>query len=116
MNKPNLDLQALAARLHKLEKRDRIWRLVVVIALLLVILFPAAWFMGEGASLESRSYVLVDSHGKRRAVLGTSEDGSPSLVFYDKDGKILVLANTKDDGTSSLALYDKNGTVLFKAP
>ena len=30
MNKPNLDLQALAARLHKLEKRDRIWRLVVV--------------------------------------------------------------------------------------
>jgi hypothetical protein len=116
MNEANLDLQTLAARLRKLEKRDRIWRLVVVIALLLVIAFPATWFMMEGSSLESRSYVLVDAHGKRRAVLGTSEDGSPSLVFYDKDGRILVLANTKGDGTSSLALYDKNGTVLFKAP
>ena len=116
MNATNQELQALSARLHKLEKRDRIWRLIIVIALLLVIAFPATWFMMEGASLESHSYVLVDSHGKRRAVLGMSEDGSPSLVFYDKDGKILILANTKDDGTSSLALYDKNGTVLFKAP
>lgn len=116
MNEPNPDLQTLAARLHKLEKRDRIWRLIIVIALLLVIAFPATWFMMEGASLESHSYVLVDAHGKRRAVFGTSEDGSPSLVFYDKDGRILILANTKDDGTSYLALYDKNGTVLFKAP
>ena len=116
MNSENADIQTLAARLHKLEKRERIWRLIIVAALLLVLAFPAIWFMMEGAALESRSYVLVDSHEKRRAVLSTSEDGSPSLVFYDKDGKILLLANTKDDGSSSLALYDKNGTVLFKAP
>lgn len=112
----NLDLQTLAARLHKLEKRDRIWRLVVVVALLLVLLFPAAWFMMEGSQLESRSYVLVDSRDKRRAVLSTSEDGSPSLVFYDKDGKIAFIVNTRNDAPSMIALYDKNGQVLFKAP
>ena len=116
MNNENLDMQTLTARLNKLEKRDRIWRLIIVIALLLVLAFPAIWFMMEGAALESRSYALVDSHDKRRAVLSTSQDGSPSLVFYDKDGKILFLLNTKDDGSSSIALYDKNGTVLFKAP
>ena len=39
MSEPQLDLQSMAARLQKLEKRDRIWRLIVVIALLLVIDF-----------------------------------------------------------------------------
>ncbi|RPH96496.1 hypothetical protein EHM69_01195 [candidate division KSB1 bacterium] len=116
MAENNTDLKSLATRVHSLEKQNRIWRIVIIAALIILLMFPLLWFIEEGQKLESKSYVLVDSQGKRRAVLGEDAAGSPNLVFYDKDGKILVLLSTKPDGSSSLGLYDKDGKVLFKAP
>jgi hypothetical protein len=110
------DSQALLRRVVRLEKQNRIWRLVTIVAIIILAAFPILWFAMEQGALESKSFVLVDHQGKRRAVLASDQDGSPSLVFYSKEGKIQVLLNTKPDGTSSIDLYDQSGKVLFKAP
>jgi hypothetical protein len=116
MSDTSSNLAGLTERIAKLEKQNRIWRMFVIIALLIVIAIPLIWFAKEQGNLESQSFVLLDAAGKHRAVLGTSADGSPSLVFYDKDGHILTLLNTKSDGSPSLQLYNKDGSPVFRVP
>lgn len=116
MDLPALDLNTLDARVRRLEKQNRVLRILLLVAVILLAGFPTLWFIFEQGTLESRSFVLVDGAGKHRAVLALSNDGSPSLVFYDKDGKLSILLNSKSDGTAGIGLFDNKGSVLFKAP
>ncbi len=103
-------------RLIAVEKQLRLWKLLTLLCLILWLVVPLGWASFEGGLLESRSFVLTDKQEHHRAVLSTSDDGSPSMVFYDKDGKIIALLGQKADGNPELSLYDSNGKVLFKAP
>ena len=116
MDSQSVTLESLAARLSRVEKQNVAWRIIVIVVIALVVLFGAIWFAGEQGMLETHNFTLLDKSGKQRAVLGLSEDGSPSLVFYDQDGKILVLLTTRADGSSGLEIYDRDKRTLFKAP
>jgi lipopolysaccharide export system protein LptC len=109
-------LEELSQRLRALERQSLRWRVILIVILLVIAAIPVTWFAMEAQTLESKSFVLVDSAGKERATLSVSTDGSPSLVFYDANGKIVAMLHTKPGGSPQLGLYSATGDTLFKAP
>jgi hypothetical protein len=69
--------------------------------------------MGAGRSetrtLEAESFIVKDSSGKVRAVLGTTDPyNAPGLVMYDQEGHANVLLHLTGDGDPGLWLYEKD--------
>lgn len=49
---------------------------------------------------------LVDSHGKRQVVMGTSAEGSPVIWFFDRHGKNRLNLGLYGDGNAEVVLND----------
>jgi hypothetical protein len=56
----------------------------------------------------AEEFVLVDSHGERRASL-TLEDGAPALALNDPNGGVRAAIRLSIDGAPSVVLYDTSG-------
>jgi len=121
----------LEARVSRLERENRRWRLAAAAMAALAL----AWLAGQrlpsavakgidlpalraglGSSVvEAQRFVLRDASGQPRASLAVSDDGMPLLMFLDKDGeargvlgpKHLVLSS--DDGSSAVRLLVNPG-------
>jgi hypothetical protein len=120
----------LEARLSRLERDNRRWKLATVmggalaLAALLGSTLPSAVakgfepgaprFAGSGV-VEAQRFVLRDASGHTRASLAVSDDGVPLLLFLDRHGeprgglgpKHLLLSS--DDGESAVKLLMNPG-------
>jgi hypothetical protein len=57
----------------------------------------------------AEQFVLVDSHGERRATLSLDGDGGPSLTLSDASGRTRAAVRLGVDGAPSVVLYDTIG-------
>lgn len=116
MPESNSDLTAIYSRLQKLEHTLRLWKIVAVIAFVLLGTFSITWYLAEQDALSTERFVLLDKQGKERATLGLDAEGAPSLVFYNNSGRVVALLASKPDGSAAFTLQSADGTTLFKAP
>jgi hypothetical protein len=126
------ELEGLIGRIERLERQNRRLKLGAALVLLGVV---AGVTMGQGRAtshaVESQQFVVKDTRGKARAVLGMSADGpglnlydpdgnaraglavakdnTARLGFYDRAGKSRVMVDVMEDGTSTVGFYDRSG-------
>ncbi|MGH7915783.1 MAG: hypothetical protein ACREPW_14220 [Candidatus Binataceae bacterium] len=60
-------------------------------------------------SLVAEEFVLVDSHGERRATLSLDAAGGPALALSDANGRARATIRLGVDGAPSVVLYDTSG-------
>lgn len=60
-------------------------------------------------SVVAEQFVLVDSHGERRATLALDQDGGPALTLSDANGCARASILLGADGAPSVVLYDTIG-------
>jgi hypothetical protein len=113
MIEPTLD--ALTTRLEHLERESRRSKRVVRVALVGVL---ALVLMGQAPphrmpkSLEAEEFVLRDSRGQVRAVLGTTQNASATMLqIFGENGKPRTRLTVTSDGTSSLEIIDSGERV-----
>ena len=103
------DVNALTARLDRLERGLRRWRvfgsiawtaLAASVALIYVLAFHPIGDTESGADespgpsatvedeVRARAFILVDDDGTPRAALAIRPDGTPALAFTAEDGRI----------------------------
>lgn len=108
MDEPRIE--AMVRRLDRVERENRRWKWVGVVALLGL---AAGMVMGQAKAgtgapvVEAERFVLRDRSGKARAWLNVS-DGSVNLALADTDEKSRALLYVTADGTAGLALRDKD--------
>ena len=59
--------------------------------------------------VEAEKFVLRDAHGRSRAVMTVSADGSPVLALSDQDGTTRATLAVSADGSPGLDLADREG-------
>lgn len=98
MTSESKDQGSLLARLEKVERENRRFRVFGSFAILAA---AGALFLGLSAppskSLEAELIIVRDTQGKARMILGVGDDG-PALTFLDKDGKLRVNLGVDRDG------------------
>jgi hypothetical protein len=119
MVEPAEDLKALIARVEKVERQNRILRVLG-----LIILFPLLIWGSIGVAISEKgpsvlSAAIVEAgqfhlinEGKVTAKLATVY-GGPSLSFYDETGQIMMMMNVTF-GNASLSLSGKTKKNLIK--
>ncbi|HVB79890.1 MAG TPA: hypothetical protein VNE82_08075 [Candidatus Binataceae bacterium] len=60
-------------------------------------------------SVVAEQFVLVDSHGERRATLALDADGGPALTLSDANGRTRAAIRLGVDGAPSVVLFDTIG-------
>jgi hypothetical protein len=83
-------IEALTARLDRVERDARRWRAVAVAAVLAWVgLFAAGAGREEPPQeIKARRFVLQDERGRTRANLGMSPEGEPVLLFVGEGGMV----------------------------
>jgi len=104
------DLEALQARIGRLESKSR-WLTFLVLAWAgATVAFAAAWLLTPPKTLlTARAFLLQDAGGKTRAVLGLASGGNVSLALTDDAGVPRATLAVAADGSPSLTLDDKEG-------
>lgn len=64
-------------------------------------------------TIEANEFVLRDSEGKKRAVLGL-EDGQPNLVLFDASGNAKVLLASTEDGPGLVFYADGDSSSCLR--
>lgn len=127
----------LEARIERLERNERRWRLTAVGALAVLGVVVAAGALADQEKLSVRRLAIVDDHGTERITLevaGGPADGDRGLAGDAKVGvsaiegtALLVLKGkggdsgsramlaTGPDGSSALALFDDHGAMRLRA-
>jgi hypothetical protein len=99
MTEANYD--GLLARLTKLERQNRLWKMAGLLMLLSIVFSLTANVRAQRANvdylnppappttLEARTFVLKDSAGIMRGKMTVDGDRHPLLEFYDLDGNVI---------------------------
>lgn len=69
-------------------------------------LVPSAIADSQGGTVRAKQVELVDSRGNRRALIGTSGEGSPAIWFFDQNGKSRLNLGVYGDGNPMIVLND----------
>ena len=108
MTEPTLD--ALTTRLERLERECRLSKRALRVVLVGAL---ALGLMGQAPPhrmpklLEAEEFVLRDSRGQVRAVLGTAQSASATMLqIFGENGKPRTRLTVASDGTSSLEIID----------
>jgi len=115
----DLESAELSGRLEKLEKSNHRMKGAGLAVLLVA---GAGFLMGQAGKpqgrVEASEFVLLDSHGRRRAAIGIIDASTfslmrreisvPAFVLYDEDGTVRV-ALTGEGYESGLGLFSKDG-------
>ncbi len=99
---------SIAARLTRLEQRNRVQR--IAIAALAGALILPAFTTRDGDEARARRFVLVDAKGATAGVWETDADGRPSLELFDGSPKARLSAQVQPDDVL-IALRDRAGFV-----
>ena len=113
MTEPTID--ALTTRLERLERESRRSKRAILVALVGTL---ALALMGQAPphrmpkSLEAEEFMLRDSRGQVRAVLGTAQNGSATMLqIFGENAKPRTRLTVASDGTSSLEVIDSGERV-----
>ena len=113
MTEPTLD--ALTTRLERLERECRLSKRALRVVLVGAL---ALGLMGQAPphrmpkSLEAEEFVLRDSRGQVRAVLGRDQSASATMLqIFGENGKPRTRLTVASDGTSSLEVIDSGERV-----
>ncbi len=108
----NHDMNALTARLERLERSHRRWRGAGLIAMLgvatlgLAAAAPAVCDIVYGERL-----VLRDEGGRTRVTIDAYRTDTPSLAFQDRDGRVRARLGLDKDGQAFVSVYDAKGAL-----
>jgi hypothetical protein len=97
MQVTDADYDGLLARVARLERQNRFWRIAVVLILLVTVFSRTANVGAQGdpgvrpanKTLEAGTFLLKDSAGNMRGKMTVDGDRHPLLEFYDLDGKVI---------------------------
>jgi len=98
-------LDGLEQQNRRLKRGGMIAAICVGMPILLALGVP------RGRSVEAERFVVRDSRGKQRAVLGLETDGTVGLWLQNKDEQMRVALDLFPEGSSDLGLHDKEGNV-----
>lgn len=112
-SKRNPRMDALAARVERLERQNR-WLtsalLIVAVGAALLVTLAAVAPPSIQDVVKAKSFAVVDDEGNVRAELGFSADGSHGLVLRDADGsERATLAVSTKGSAQGLSLRDPEG-------
>ena len=100
--------------LERMERENRRWRVIGVLALAALCLVVLVGASGERNAqildeIRARQILLVDSSGVVRGGLRTASDGSVALSLADSEGKLRTGLAVPPDGSPHLRFYDGAG-------
>lgn len=104
----------LMARLERIEREQRFYRLAVAV---IVVASAAFLLMGQSKqprpskTIESEKFVLKDSKGRIRGGLATDGDGVVRLALADEKGATHTTLSVGRDGRTGLFLADDKGSI-----
>jgi hypothetical protein len=106
-----MTIDEIGERVARLERKNRRLTLALVLmgltaALLATVALALTCLVPQVA--RARNFLLLDDHGKTRAMLGMDKDG-PRLVLCDENGKERALLGAFKDGSPHLDLWDESG-------
>ncbi len=109
----------LGRRVEQLERENRqlkrtgTFMFVAVAAMFLLtagMLFAMRAQDGRVADvLEAHRFVLRDSEGHMRGLMGFNADGAPRIILHDRDGRERLRLTLLGDGSPGLSLADREG-------
>ena len=107
-------IQHLAQRIDHLERAQRWWRTLGLLALLALALFGLLGATERKAPMvleevQARAFVLVDPQGTVLARLAPLPQGGPGLGVFDQGRKSRLLLTAEPDGSSGLRLFGRDG-------
>lgn len=129
----NFDAVALLQRVDRLERQNKLMKLVGCAVVLGIILILFCGAQSSNKVINAQQFNLVDINGKVRATLQLKSEG-PGLFLFDESGQIRASFENLEGpglflydlhrvraelrlmwktGTPALGLYDENGGVLF---
>ena len=103
-------LDELGARVTRMERENRLLRMLVVgILSILALFFLTGIAFHDHKVVEAEQFVIKDHDGVVRGsfgLIGTTD--MPSFVFYDKEANANVLLHLREDGSPAFSLYNKD--------
>src|SRR5579863_3223223 len=108
------ELRALTRRVDRLERSNRMLKIVSLVALAAVIVATRIPITSAGPSgvINALQYNLYSRSGTLLATLGTNTSGFPSLTFFDATGKRLTQVGEADNGKGAGVYGFDNNAVL----
>lgn len=108
----DVTLATLYARLRKLEKQDRYWRIAALAMCCVIVL---ATLLGAGQSkpktLACGELRLEDDSGKLRGLFTIRPNNTPGIALFDADGRLRLSLDMSTEGEPGVNLHDEVGTV-----
>jgi hypothetical protein len=106
------DLETMLKRLDRVEHQNsnlkRTWT-ATVLGVLALVLMGQSVLNKVPEVLEAQKFVLRDSQGRGRAMLGFTPENSPVLILNQTDGTLGATLKVGPQGQPMLSLYDKGG-------
>ena len=102
----------LMTRLEKLEKENRVMKLVGGALLAAVTIGGTLSFVGPRVcdTVWAERIVLQDSGGRSRMTLNAYNTTAPAITFNDKQGKAIAALKVSEDGTMNVDLFKRGKT------
>ena len=113
MNVRLQDVHAVVVRIEALERQNRRLKQFAASVLLFLATFAVMGVSGPSRTIEAQRFVLTDSVGRTRAVLGL-EKGSPTLILYTDKGKpgVQLVEYGSENPVPALKMLNANGESL----
>ena len=117
MNAQPENVQTMLARIEALERQNRLLKQIAVGGLLLLVTVAVMGVSSPSRTIEAQRFVLTDSTGRTRAVLGMEKDSisqsyySPTLTLYTENGKpgLQLIQYGLDTPIPEVRMPDANG-------
>jgi hypothetical protein len=111
------EVRAILARIERLERQNRRLKRIAVGGLLLLVTVAVMGAPSPSRTIEAQRFVLTDSAGRTRAVLGTEKADatqsfySPTLTLYTENGKpgLQLIEYGLDTPIPEVRMPDANG-------
>jgi len=109
------DFKTVMARLEKLERQNRGFKLAGVVGLLLL---AAALVLGAAGPrprvLETQELIIKDKNNKVRTWMRVVDERGPNVALLDENGKTRFMLDMNGTGQVAVKFIDPEGNFLLK--
>jgi hypothetical protein len=106
------ELQSIVQRLSRVERQNHRLKksgIIFLVGIAGMFLLGQASVRKVPAEIEAQKFVLRDSQGRGRAILGFTSDNLPVLILNQTDGTLGATLEVGPRGQPTLSLYDRGG-------